>query len=315
LNTSICPICNHTISHFSLNARDIIFGTEVNYEYLSCRGCEHLWLHPKFNLDLVGFNEPNQDFILGVMNHPFVNKMLYLPRIRWLANRISLDKSKEALDIGCGTGTFIRLLRQMYGCKCDGIDSDSIFTQYQTDPDINVQITSFEELKTEKLYDLITMFHLIEHLTEPRSAIQKAIDMLKPGGYLCLETPASDSIAFRIFKNNWFPLLPPYHRHIFSRKSLNLLIGELSSAQIVEFENVYISGEFLVSASLPLVRYAPHPFQKRHLNWLQKISSSFGIFSLFFITLPAEIFIAGTLRLMDVASHQRILIHKRASSP
>ncbi len=307
---SECPICDNCDLVNLVFTQDIAFGTNQKYTYNQCPSCHHLWLELCNMSGFEKFSEPSEQFVVSIMQHPFVSSMIYEPRIKWITDRLKLSSHTTLLDIGCGTGNFLRLIRKKFGCIGEGIDIDPIFGKFSGNDGIEIKISNFEDFTSSKDYHLITMFHLIEHMNNPFFALQKAYNLLAPGGCLCIETPAVDAWAFNLFRGYWFPLLPPYHRHVFSRRSLMLLIDSLPNKDLVAVSNIYVSGEVIGSANLPLANYVPHPFQTRRIQAWKTLLALLGITIFTTLSMPLELFIAGTTKYFNIASHQRVLIRK-----
>lgn len=307
---SKCPVCHYCDVVNLVLTKDIAFGTNQQYTYNQCPVCHHLWLESSNISESEKFSEPSEQFVTSIMQHPLVSLMIYEPRIRWITNRLNLNSNTSVLDVGCGTADFLRLIRKKFGCIGEGIDIDPIFSKFSGKDSIEITISNFEDFNPPQKYHLITMFHLIEHLNDPLSALQKAYNLLIPGGHLCIETPAVDAWAFNIFRGYWFPLLPPYHRHIFSRRSLMLLIDKLPNSNFVAASNIYISGEVVGSINLPLANYVPHPFQNRRIQTWKTLLGLLGIITFTALSMPLEIFVAGTTKYLNIASHQRVLLRK-----
>lgn len=306
-----CQICESAGKKEIISTKDIAFGTEEEFMYLRCLDCKHIWLYRTPIVKQRMYLEPTNAFVTRVMDHPIVRFAVYQPRIHWLNERIHLNSGLSILDVGCGTGQFLALLHRQYGSKCFGIEIDPYYTRLPTKSGVNMIIADFEKPAINQRFDLITMFHVLEHFSEPYFAIQQAYEMLNPGGYLCVETPAADSMSFVIFKNFWFPLLPPYHRHVFSRQSLKtILSGYFSQDQLIDRDNIYIAGEMMGSAILPLLKFIPHPFQKNSLPVLNVLAASLGIGITSLLTLPLEILIAVTIPFLKIAGHQRVLFRR-----
>lgn len=67
------------------------------------------------------------------------------------------------------------------------------------------------------------MRHVIEHVADPVQVLVRARDLLAPNGHICLETPCSTHRRAVKWGLDWYSLCPPWHIHIFSKKSLDLL--------------------------------------------------------------------------------------------
>jgi SAM-dependent methyltransferase len=76
-------------------------------------------------------------------------------------------------------------------------------------------------------FDVITLWHVLEHLPDPGCIIRRLILLLKPGGWLLVSLPNFGSIQAQIFKHNWYPFDDvPRHLYHYSRVSLDLLLLE-----------------------------------------------------------------------------------------
>lgn len=73
-------------------------------------------------------------------------------------------------------------------------------------------------------FDVITSWDVIEHLDEPRRALEACRRLLKPGGWLFLSTPDSGSLVARAMGRHWHYLDPLQHVNLFSRRNLGRLL-------------------------------------------------------------------------------------------
>ena len=81
-------------------------------------------------------------------------------------------------------------------------------------------------------FDVITCFHVFEHLYDPRAVLQKAAEWLKPGGIFYAMMPNIDSAGGRIFGSYWYALELPRHLFHFSPKSLGNMANSLGLEQV-----------------------------------------------------------------------------------
>jgi SAM-dependent methyltransferase len=73
--------------------------------------------------------------------------------------------------------------------------------------------------------DLITMFHVIEHVSSPRAAVERLAGWLRPGGVLAVETPNVDSLDARLFSGGlWGGYHIPRHWHLFRPETMAQLL-------------------------------------------------------------------------------------------
>ncbi len=74
-------------------------------------------------------------------------------------------------------------------------------------------------------FDLVTMWHFLEHDYDPLRSLVHARDALKPGGCLIVEVPRLDSLSSRIFRNRWPGIQAPQHTVLFDRERLTRIVS------------------------------------------------------------------------------------------
>ena len=136
----------------------------------------------------------------------------YLPRIN--------KENNKLLDIGCGNGAFINFASKI-GWNAIGIDFDQSAVINCTQQGMKVHLGGIEMFESKKkIFDVITISHVIEHLHNPKKMLQICNNLLVEGGMLWIETPNIDSFGHRKFGNTWRGLEPPRHLSIFNFRSL-----------------------------------------------------------------------------------------------
>jgi SAM-dependent methyltransferase len=138
----------------------------------------------------------------------------------------------ELLDVGCGGGAFLNLCRQ-HGFKVYGLESSATAVEHaRTTYGLSISCGSIENgfHTTDKKYDVITMFHVLEHLLDPVAALRSAAELLKPDGHLIVQVPNIDSVQARLFKERWYGMDPPRHLVNFNRRALETALDRAGLA-------------------------------------------------------------------------------------
>ena len=148
---------------------------------------------------------------------------LPLHYMRKRANLMYLDKVKpgRVLDVGCGDGTRLALMRAK-GWKVEGqeIDPKAADRAHQVYK-VEVHLGPLEEVGfPDDLFDAIIMNHVIEHVLDPISVLTECRRILKPGGSFVAVTPNIDGFGHQHFGRHWLGLEPPRHLFLFSPKTL-----------------------------------------------------------------------------------------------
>jgi 2-polyprenyl-3-methyl-5-hydroxy-6-metoxy-1,4-benzoquinol methylase len=135
----------------------------------------------------------------------------------WLAR---LPRSGRALEIGTGGGWMLRALRER-GWEAIGtertVDAARAASEASGAP---VYAADLDTLTDERPFDLVVMFHVLEHLEDPVATLRSAASRLRPGGTLVLGLPNSASWQSRVMGRHWMHLDVPRHLGHFSPEAI-----------------------------------------------------------------------------------------------
>jgi len=133
-------------------------------------------------------------------------------------------KQGRLLEIGPSYGAFLYAATRA-GYDVDAIELDQECCDYikKSIPQATVINTSdvvhgIKELN--KKYDIIVMWHNLEHLPDPWLVMEQCISILEPNGIIIISTPNPDSLQFRIFRTKWVHLDAPRHLSLIPQKTL-----------------------------------------------------------------------------------------------
>lgn len=130
------------------------------------------------------------------------------------------------IDVGCGGGEYLKIM-QGIGWNILGVEQDPIAAGILENKGIPILKGTFQDVSIkDSTADQITMYHVMEHMQDPVSAIEKCFRILKDGGKLIVNMPNADSLGHEVFAEHWFPLDPPRHMFIFSPKSVSILFSK-----------------------------------------------------------------------------------------
>jgi len=138
-----------------------------------------------------------------------------------------LPDEANCLDAGSSSGEFVYLLNQR-SFRAQGVEANLPYAEY-SESELNLSVTKspFSEFKTEEKFDLITMFHVLEHLENPVRDLSHLGQFLKPGGKLVIEVP---NILYpdMAFSHKWHP----GHLFSFTDQTLPLLLEKAGFSTI-----------------------------------------------------------------------------------
>jgi 2-polyprenyl-6-hydroxyphenyl methylase/3-demethylubiquinone-9 3-methyltransferase len=148
-----------------------------------------------------------------------------------LAKHLPLQNAK-VLDIGCGGGLFLSLLKDK-GTDVIGIELSDSRAQYaKTKQNLNIDKHPIESAHWQKgfaeHFDAVTLWDVIEHVNYPQQTLQSAANVLKPGGLLLIDTPCRDSFyhhfgefTYKLTRGKYPTFLNAmYSSHLFGHKQI-----------------------------------------------------------------------------------------------
>ena len=155
--------------------------------------------------------------------------------------------NKNILDFGCGGAGFLMWAKEL-AANCYGVEPNKIFQEHYKK--IGIEVFSNIDSIDEK-FDVIFMFHVLEHIEDPIDLLQKLKKLLNVNGRLIVEVPSSDDALLTLYGNDGFSHFTYWSPHLF-------LYNQRTLADLMKksgFETEYIS---------QFQRYG----LSNHLHWL-----------------------------------------------
>jgi SAM-dependent methyltransferase len=230
VEVSNCPICDSAERTGIASGHDYEYGTCGNeWFFWECISCRHAWLDPRPADAAIGVIYPTNyysyDYEKNISTLAVKGKA-WLDRRKFSSLRALLPGDATSyLDVGCSTGRFLKLAVEtgIPAAGVAGIELDATLVQKLTAEGLQVECARVEDsaILRSRFFDLITMFHVIEHVADPRAVIRALANSLSDGGVLAMETPNRRSLDARLFRNRyWGGYHIPRHWHVFTPDSI-----------------------------------------------------------------------------------------------
>lgn len=301
----VCPVCESEARHpLHWGLRDRVFQcVPGTWDLYRCEGCRSAYLNPRPTLDSIGrayvryythggnWRVPPEllsrlrhllrGFANGYFNSRFGTHFepefrLGAALVRLLpGKRRKLDQigrhlpkngdGRTLLDVGCGNGHFLELAVAA-GWNAVGLDVDALAVRNCVDRGLRVEFGGLENFPDpDRLFDWITLSHVIEHVHDPVALLSGCFERLRPGGHLWIATPNLNSIGHGMFGANWLSLDPPRHLVLFHRRSL---IDALVRCGFEEVHDNPFSPEFGELARMSrAIANGDDPFRRTGWDW------------------------------------------------
>ncbi len=259
-----CPCCGSTSFHTYIGLKDY-FLTQESFEVVECDHCHLLFTMPRPDADHIGDYYKSENYL----SHQ-ENKSGFIPRIYELVKSVNLRRkfkyatsgtpAGRLLDIGCGVGDFLLYAKQ-HGWDVSGVEpSDSARSIAETRIGKSIFTPSSLGTLEDGGFDIITMWHVLEHVDNLQDEVSQLSRLLKPGGRLVVALPNFRSYDARHYKDKWAAWDVPRHLNHFSKDTIVRLFSEtdlkMNHVGFLVWDAYYISylSEKYLGHRLPLFR-------------------------------------------------------------
>lgn len=163
-----------------------------------------------------------------------------------IQSKVSLIKklNKETgtlLDIGAGTGDFLKHAENK-GWTIQGVEPNASARKLALQKGVSLTET-LDEFRG-KQFDVVTLWHVLEHLPNLEETIKKIEDLVMPGGILIIAVPNFKSFDSQHYQSFWAAFDVPRHLWHFSKNSMNTLFSKnfnLLHTKPMVFDSFYVS--------------------------------------------------------------------------
>jgi len=231
-----CPVCGASRHHpFAVGFDYELMTCQNPWRLVQCSDCTHVWLNPRPAVSELPVIYPSTYYAYnyGKIN-PVARKAKEFLDQRKLGKitRACIRRPRTYLDVGCGDGRFLRVMERsgvprsgLYGLELD----PTVVGRLRAEGYFGVFCERVEAASSvpENSIDLITMFHVIEHVDDPGAVVRQVGRLLSTGGIFALETPNLDSWDARLFQRTyWGGYHFPRHWNLFTPDTITRLLTE-----------------------------------------------------------------------------------------
>ena len=259
-----CPWCGSEKAQINLWLKDE-FLTKEDFHICECLNCGLLYTMPRPDKEKIGAYYKSEAYY----SHQ-ENKKGFIPKVYERVKSINLKhkyrlatnglQPGKLLDIGCGVGDFLHTA-EMHGWECIGVEPSEDAKSIAQKRIKGKIITSMElESFPDGAFDVITMWHVLEHVDDLKWQVAQLQRLVKPSGRVVIAVPNYTSYEGQYYKEHWAAYAVPRHLNHFNRITLSKIFKtsglELVKMDKLKWDAYYISylSEQYRHHSLPLVR-------------------------------------------------------------
>lgn len=245
-----CPICNADKFSESLIVNDHFHSAE-HFTIASCTGCGFKFTNPRPDGTQIGNYYASEKYIShSDESKGFINNIYKLVRNYTLGKKVQLitklaNKKGNLLDIGCGTGAFLNACKNS-GWNTTGIEPGDMARNFAVEK-YKLNILNDINLLADKneAYDVITMWHVLEHVPDLNDTIITLKRLLKKDGVLLIAVPNCNSYDTKLYQAYWAAYDVPRHFWHFTQKDIKSVFEKhnmyLINTLPMLFDSFYIS--------------------------------------------------------------------------
>lgn len=218
---------------------------------MSCRNCGFKFTNPRPDEEEIGRYYESADYIShsnskkGIFNKTYqlVRKYAIEGKVKMLTRLKPANKT--VLDIGSGTGEFLAALKKN-GWKTMGLEPNEKARKYATQQySLRTEDTALIIEEEDHSWDVITMWHVLEHVHRLNEMVSQLKRILKKNGTLVIAVPNVTSFDASIYQKEWAAFDVPRHLYHFSQKHITMLFEKVDMKVVkimpMYFDSYYVS--------------------------------------------------------------------------
>ena len=247
----ICPLCGSINLKPKFVCKDY-FASNEEFELYSCLDCGFLFTQNFPSNDVIGKYYDVSEYVShSDTKEGIVNKIYHTVRqymINKKMNFVEKQSGKERgaiLDMGCGTGYFLNAAKQK-GWDTVGIEK----SEHARNAAINrFGLNVYDETHIDHLpqahFDVITLWHVLEHLEDLNEVMDKIYRLLLPNGIAVIAVPNCSSYDAQHYKTCWAAYDVPRHLWHFTPQTMTMLAEKFNfkivRQKLLAFDSFYVS--------------------------------------------------------------------------
>ena len=227
-----CYACGSETYVPFIEAEDDLTGKPGRFRFVQCARCALVYQSPRIPAASIA-DWYDDEYIAHRKKSDFGP---LTPLYRWAMDRhdrrklalvdryVQLNPGSTVLDLGCGAGTFLAMLKARTGATAVGVDfKDLSHLPAMASIEFHCGKPRDQSFGARR-FDLITLWHFLEHDYEPRATLARAREWLAPRGLMVIEVPRLDSVSFRLYGDRWPGLQAPQHTVLYTRETLKSMV-------------------------------------------------------------------------------------------
>lgn len=244
-----CQICDNSEFKTAFELKDYFLSQE-NFSIIQCKNCGFLITNPQPDKDKIGEYYKSEEYVSHSNSRKgLINSIYHFVRNFTLKKKFQMVKSLKSkgsiLDIGCATGEFLNVFK-LDKWTTLGIEPDKDAKKFAVENyNLNIENENHLEKIDENSFDIITMWHVLEHVPNLNKRLETLQRILKDEGNLIIAVPNYKSFDADYYGKFWAAYDVPRHLFHFSQSTMEKLLikhgFEIENIKPMKFDSFYVS--------------------------------------------------------------------------
>ena len=246
-----CYCCGKSDFRLYTEARDN-YSNEY-FKIVQCNNCHFIFTNPRPTVTEIGNYYTSPDYMSHQSHSKGMTQSIYRyarnymkrKKLKLIQNAVGKNSDFSLLDFGCGTGDFLGFIKQN-NIFAEGVEPDEQAREVAKKVNLadTYSIENSKNLEKDK-YDVITLWHVLEHVHDLHNQIDYFYNWLKPNGKLIIAVPDIESYDAAKYGKYWDALDVPRHIYHFSPSCLKQIIEQhqfkLTATHPLPLDAYYVS--------------------------------------------------------------------------
>ncbi|MFQ3212747.1 MAG: 2-polyprenyl-3-methyl-5-hydroxy-6-metoxy-1,4-benzoquinol methylase [Marivirga sp.] len=246
-----CPVCSsdNITNHSVIKDHSV---SKESFVIMLCDNCNFQFTNPRPDHSQIARFYQSQNYISHTNkgNNP-INLLYKIVRNYSTAQKIKLiktitnRKNGKIFDYGIGTGYFLKAIEQA-GWRVTGLEPDTAARNLaEKSTGITIHSDLSKIIDNNEKFDLITLWHVLEHVHDVNEVFIKLKTLLKEKGKMLIAVPNVDSFDNNLFQEHWAAYDVPRHLYHFNQESMKTFVMKhgmkVKKVHPMKFDSFYIS--------------------------------------------------------------------------
>lgn len=222
-----CPLCGEQKFSNYLTCADYMV-TKEKFDLKRCDNCHFIFTNPRPDIHSISkYYESNEYISHSNLSNNLINSIYKIARKFTVNHKLKLitklKTEKNILDFGCGTGQFLNVCSKN-GWQINGFEPNNSAAKQAENTLQKTIFKSIDEVSNLPKVNLITMWHVLEHIHDLQETLSLLISKLEKNGKILIAVPNYKSYDANKYKKYWAAYDVPRHLYHFEQESMQKLL-------------------------------------------------------------------------------------------